>query len=90
MKEIFLAISLSFKHGQNLHFWRFLCSQRGEKNAPTVLLRHIQFWTLPFCICNFTRVSTLYWGRWRRIYISEVKYGLREWPGDDGYNVDVS
>ena len=51
---MFWAFSLSFKPGQNLHFWRFLCSQRGEKNAPTVLLRHIQFWTLSFGICNLS------------------------------------
>ena len=66
-QSFFWAISLSFKHGQNLYFWLFLRTQRSEKPAPTVLSRHIQFWALSFCICNLTQVSTLYWGRWRRI-----------------------
>ena len=29
-------------------------------------------------------------GQMEKNYISGVKYGLREWPDDDGYNVDVS
>ena len=84
---MFWAISLSFKDGQNLHFWRFLCSQRGEKNAPTVLLRHIQFWTLSFCICNFKLSVNIVLGQMEKNYISGVKYDLQEWPGDNGYDI---
>ena len=29
-------------------------------------------------------------GQMETNYVSGVKYGLREWPGDNGYNEDVS
>jgi len=58
--------------------------------VPTVLSRHIQFWTLSFLSATSHTSFNIVLGQMEKNYISGVKYGLQEWPDDDGYNVDVS
>lgn len=57
---------------------------------PTVLSRHIQFWALSFVSATSHSSFNIVLGQMEKNYIGGVKFGLREWPGDDGYNVNVS
>ena len=43
-----------------------------------------------FLYLQFHTSFNIVLGQMEKNYISEVNYGLREWPDDNGYNVDVS
>ena len=67
----------------------FMLATRRKNCANRSLMPHTILDTV-FLYLQLHTSFNIALGQMEKNYISGVKYGLREWPGDDGYNVDVS
>ena len=73
-----------------LAFLKFcVFATRGKNCANHSLTPHTILDTIVLYLQLHTSFNIVL-GQMEKNYISGVKYGLQEWPDDDGYNVDVS
>ena len=74
----------------NFAFLGFFAHATQRKNCANRSLTPHTILDTVFLYLQFHMSFNIVLGQMERNYLSGVKYGLREWPGDDGYNVDVS